>query len=356
MQCLFFEIMQSLPELLLGEATIETFSKLETLTLRDAQRANVFGITASNISNVIQTRFELFQTVYSDFLELCDQLKLAPLPIEMLWDLWLPLAIQLSQWRNQCQNQRLIQGFLGGQGVGKTTLTAILSFILKQLGCETVSLSIDDLYLPYRDRLELQKSDPRLVRRGPPGTHDIQLGLQVLHKFRQGEFPIEFPRFNKSAHGGAGDQTTPETIHNADIVLFEGWFVGVHPVDPMLFENAPAPILTDSDRQFARDMNDRLRDYLPLWEMLDRLIVLYVPDYQLSKQWRKQAEHKMIAEGKAGMSDAEIDEFVEYFWKALHPELFIERLVRDVDRVDLVIEIDSNHRPREVYRPTRYSI
>jgi D-glycerate 3-kinase len=269
---LFSEIMQSLSELLLGEATIETFSKLEALTLRDAQRESAFGITVSNVSSVIQTRFELFQTVYSDFVKWCDQLKLAPLPIEMLWNLWLPLAIQLLQWRNECQNQRLIQGFLGGQGVGKTTLTAILSLILKQLGCETVSLSIDDLYLPYRDRLELQKLDPRLVRRGPPGTHDIQLGLHVLQQFRQGKCPIKLPRFDKSTHDGAGDQTLPETIDQVDIVLFEGWFVGVRPVDPALFENAPAPILTDSDRQFARDMNDRLFAAVGDAQLLNRVV------------------------------------------------------------------------------------
>lgn len=344
--------MPSLLELLLGEASIETFSKLEVLTLEQSQRSNAFGITPQNVATLIRRRFELFQSVYLEFIQLCDRLKLSPLPIELLWEVWLPLAIQLSQWRDECQHQCLIQGFLGAQGVGKTTLTSILSLILKQLNCETVSLSIDDLYLPYRDRLELQKLDPRLIRRGPPGTHDIHLGLQVLQQFRRGEFPISVPRFDKSAHNGAGDRTLPEIINHADIVLFEGWFVGVQPIAPKLFETAPAPILRQCDRQFARDMNDRLREYLPLWERLDRLIVLYVPDYQLSKQWRKQAEHKMIASGKAGMSDAEIDEFVEYFWKALHPELFIKPLVCDRDRVDLVIEMNASHQIERIYSPS----
>jgi len=37
------------------------------------------------------------------------------------------------------------QGILGGQGTGKTTLAAMLSLILGQLGYHTLSLSLDDL-------------------------------------------------------------------------------------------------------------------------------------------------------------------------------------------------------------------
>ena len=339
----------SLVEILLGETTAETFSTLESLTLQESQRPTVFGIHSDNVARVVQERFELFHLVYPEFTLLCERLKLSPLPIELLWNFWLPLAIQISQWKQQCQHQCLIQGFLGGQGTGKTTLTLILTLILKQLSYEAVSLSIDDLYLSHRDRINLQKSDPRLVRRGPPGTHDVKLGLQVLQQFREGRFPIELPQFDKSLHHGSGDRISPKLINHADIVLFEGWFVGVHPINST-FENAPAPILTDSDCTFAQDMNEQLRNYLPLWELLDRLIVLYVPDYQLSKQWRRQAEHNMIAQGKTGMSDAEIDEFVEYFWKALHPELFIQPLVEDSHRTDLVIKIDADHQPTCIYQ------
>ncbi|MFM7614146.1 MAG: ATP-binding cassette domain-containing protein, partial [Synechococcales cyanobacterium] len=42
------------------------------------------------------------------------------------------------------------------------------------------------------------------------------------------------PRFDKSALCGMGDRTTPEIIDQVDIVLFEGWFVGVLPIDPVI--------------------------------------------------------------------------------------------------------------------------
>lgn len=337
---------QLLQDLIREKPINKIASSLANLALQDQQRSQAFGITAETIQPAIDFRIQLFKSTYPDFVELCHQLKFKTPLKETLWNLWLPLAIQIADWRKR-QTQPLIQGFLGGQGTGKTTLTAVLTLILNHLGYQTVSLSLDDLYLTYAARQLLQSQDPRLARRGPPGTHDLKLGLQVLTQLKQGNQTVDIPRFDKSQWNGAGDRTQSEVISNAEIVLFEGWFVGVRPINSALFVTAPAPILTAADRAFAHDMNVRLRNYLPLWQQIDRLIVLYVPDYRLSKQWRKQAEHQMIAQGKPGMSDAEIDEFVEYFWRSLHPELFITPLVQ---ACDLVIEINSDHSPGSVYR------
>jgi D-glycerate 3-kinase len=324
-------------------------AQLEAQILQDHTRANAFRITAENAKEATLLRTELFQEIYPEFLELCqNELKITSSVNETLWDLWLPLAIQIADWRKSQPNP-LILGFLGGQGTGKTTLTEILKLILKHLGYHTISFSLDDLYLTYDDRQRLQAQDPRIIHRGPPGTHDIPLGLQVLTQLKQGQ-PTQIPQFDKSLRQGAGDRIHPKPVSEVDIVLFEGWFVGVHPIHDKTFETAPDLIVTPSDRTFARDMNDRLHDYLPLWEQLDRLIVLYVPNYRLSKVWRKEAEHKMIAQGKSGLSDIEIDAFVKYFWRALHPKLFIEPLVSQSGFVDLVIEINPDHSPGAVRR------
>jgi len=315
--------------------------------LADEARARAFNITPDSAADVVRHKTDLF-------LSLLDELHTLPQKssvfLETLWNLWLPLAIQLST-EKQRLNRPLIQGILGGQGTGKTTLCQVLTLILGKMGYSTVSISLDDLYKTYADRQKLQKADPRLIWRGPPGTHDIDLGISVLDNLRASptselaavDHPkIEIPRFDKSAYGGAGDRTQPEIICGADIVLFEGWFVGVNPVaDRRLNEflaAAPFPISTEADCQFARDMNAKLHDYLPLWNRLDRLMVLYPQDYRLSQVWRNQAEREMMAQGKSGMSEAEINRFVEYFWKALHPELFMPSMLEG-DRVDLVIEI-----------------
>jgi D-glycerate 3-kinase len=275
-----------------------------------------------------------------------EQLGWQAYPPELLQNFWLPLAKQLVNWHEQAEGT-LIQGILGGQGTGKTTLAAILTQILKHTGLQVCQLSLDDLYKTYADRQQLKQIDPRLRWRGPPGTHDIDLGLEVLQQLKH-QRPAQVPRFNKSAWGGMGDRTTPETVNRADIVLFEGWFVGVRPIDPALFNHAPAPIATESDRAFARDMNTRLADYLPLWNLLDRLIVLLPSDYRLSQQWRRQAEQRMIATGHPGMTRTELDEFVEYFWRSLHPELFMTPF-RSNAQADWVIEISPEHRPIAIH-------
>jgi D-glycerate 3-kinase len=264
--------------------------------------------------------------------------------------LWLPVALDLATARNRL-NRTLVQGILGSQGTGKSTLCIILQNILSSLGFSVATLSIDDLYLTYAERQTLQKQDPRLVWRGPPGTHDISLGIKVIEQCLQEDnnSKILLPRFDKSAQSGAGDRfIEAEAIAKPDIFLFEGWFVGVQPIEESAFNNCPAPIITEQDRQFARDNNQRLQTYLPLWSKLDRLIVLHPEDYRLSKQWRKNAEHQMIAQGKLGMTDEEIDRFVKYFWKALHPELFIKPLT---STADLVVEIKSDRSLGRIYRP-----
>ncbi|MBE9103801.1 glycerate kinase [Nostoc cf. edaphicum LEGE 07299] len=318
--------------------------------LADALRAKAFGITPENVDEMIEKRSHLLKSVFPAFSEFC-QATLQVLPQEMLqvlWDLCLPLGIKLASQRQQL-GRPLIQGILGGQGTGKTTMSKILILILDHLGYRTVSLSLDDLYKTYSDRLLLTQQDPRLIWRGPPGTHDIDLGLNVLDQIRQSQNPVMLPRFDKSAFGGAGDRTTSEMVTDVDIVLFEGWFVGVRPINADVFDTAPPPIVTDEDKAFAREMNLRLHDYLPLWERLDSLIVLYPTDYRYSLEWRKQAEQQMIAAGKSGMSNAEIEQFVNYFWRSLHPELFIKPLVKDATVVDMVIEINGDRSFGKVY-------
>jgi D-glycerate 3-kinase len=319
--------------------------------LNDQLCADAFGTHTGNVQQQVQQRFELLKTTESDLHSLCQQLSLnLPDVLDTLWNLWLPLALQLGERRRNLQRP-FIQGILGGQGSGKTTLGAILTLLLYHLGYRTLSLSLDDLYKTYMERVQLREYDPRLVWRGPPGTHDVELGIRVLQHLKQatGE-PIAVPRFDKSLHNGAGDRATPEVVSKIDIVLFEGWFVGVRPIAPAQFDTAPEPIVTEGDRAFARDMNLRLQDYVPLWEQLDSLIVFYPTDYRFSKQWRKQAEQQMRAKGQPGMTDTDIDAFVEYFWKALHPQLFIAPLVTPSSLTDLVIEIDAEHRPGKVYR------
>ncbi|MGD1806342.1 glycerate kinase [Dapis sp. BLCC M126] len=333
----------------LGKKELEILANQELI---EQKRADVFNITSANVREVIMERALLFQSVITDY----DKFPLRDKhTLETLWKLWLPLGIKLANKR-QNLGCPLVQGILGAQGTGKTTLAKILVLILDKLGYKTISISIDDIYKTYTERQLLQEQDSRLIWRGPPGTHDVSLGIEILDKLRQSENQssdnlIAIPRFNKSLFHGAGDRIEPEMVSKIDIVLFEGWFVGVRPILEENFDFAPPPIITEVDKKFSRDMNKKLTEYSPLWNRLDSLIVLYPTDYRFSKQWRKKAEQQMIASGKSGMSDDEIEKFVDYFWKALHPELFIKPLIQNPELVDLVIEINSDHSLGNIYHP-----
>jgi D-glycerate 3-kinase len=269
-----------------------------------------------------------------------------------LWTVWLPLAAQLQDWRQLSPDVPLITGFLGGQGSGKTTLTALLKLLLELQGQRVLAWSLDDLYLPYIDRRALQARDPRLIGRGPPGTHDVALGRQILRQLQAGG-TAAIPRFDKSAHGGAGDRSGFATVGPVDFVLFEGWCVGARPVALGVLSQSqlPDPIRTAADRAFAQDMNLALHEYVSLWTMLDRLVVLQLQDYRWSRQWRQQAERQMRSPGLPGMDDRAVQQFVEYFWRSLHPELFITPLTQEPGWVDLVLEIGADQQPHRVYCP-----
>lgn len=271
-----------------------------------------------------------------------------------LWTVWLPLAAQLQDWRQLSPDAPQIIGFLGGQGSGKTTLTTLLKLLLELQGQRVLAWSLDDLYLPYADRLALQAQDPRLIWRGPPGTHDVALGRQILRQLQAGG-KAAIPRFDKSAQVGAGDRSGFETVGPVDFVLFEGWCVGARPValGVLAPSQLPDPIRTAADRAFAQDMNLALHEYVPLWAMLDRLVVLHLQDYRWSLPWRQQAERQMRSQGRAGMDDEAVQQFVEYFWTALHPELFVTPLTQEPGWVDWVIEIGADHQPARVYYPGR---
>ena len=344
----------------------------QRLLNKDLHRLNAGGI--AEIDTVISQRSQILKLAHREIAQVLEsqniQLETSLNLSVILWYYWIPLAQHLAD-QQQNIGRTLIQGLLGGQGTGKTTLGLVLKILLRHLSKTFLSISLDDLYKTYADRQKLRDRRPNLIWRGPPHTHDVNLGIQVLQQLRdrhpEHPQPINIPRFDKSLHHGAGDRLEPEISYGADIVLFEGWFVGLRPLPISAFRNFVPPILSESDREFALESNADLYDYLPLWDCLDSLIVFVPEDYQYSLQWRLEAEHKLIAAGKTGMSDREITQFVEYFWKALHPELFMppllgkyidkyskDRLLGDLinpnlsDRppIDLVIEISRSHLPR----------
>ncbi|MCR4305540.1 MAG: glycerate kinase [Candidatus Daviesbacteria bacterium] len=246
----------------------------------------------------------------------------------------------------------LIVGVSAIQGAGKTTQGEIMEILLSHLGYSLISLSIDDHYITHHELNELRKKDPRFIRRGV--THDIPLAVQNLKDLQvmTDGLEVKIPIYDKGAVHGDGDRVGWKTISKKpDFIFYDGWMLGARRVeDESVFESGLPGLDTPEHIQFAKDINKKLDEYLPLWRMIDFMNVLYVPDYQISLKWRDQAEGVLRKEGK-GMSPEEITEFVYYFWRSVHPAIQIKNLAHDIIYTHQVTVINDDHSVREILNP-----
>ncbi|BAC90539.1 hypothetical protein [Gloeobacter violaceus] len=161
--------------------------------LGEATRSDIWQAEATPI----ESRVELLTAGW-------PRLNAPPSALEAAWRLWVPLALDIDR---RCRSGTLFcQGILGPQGSGKSTLAGALTVLLAHLGRRAVDLSIDDLYLTAPERRRLRTERPALRWRGPPGTHDLALGVRTLEALRSGPAPFWLPRFDKAAGGGEGDR------------------------------------------------------------------------------------------------------------------------------------------------------
>ncbi len=262
---------------------------------------------------------------------------------------YLPFAqklIDLKKSKNS--NQGLIVGVSAIQGAGKTTQGEIMELLIQNLGFSSVSLSIDDHYLSHEQLNELREFDPRYIRRGV--THDIYLAienLKALQNMQDGQ-TVKVPRYDKGANNGDGDWVGwKEVTRKPAFIFYDGWMLGAKTVqDESIFESGLPALDSPEHIQFAKDINRKLTEYLPLWELIDFMNVLYVPNYETSLKWRDQAEEVLRTKGQ-GMSKEQIKEFVYYFWRSVHPAIQIKNLAQD-PQTNQVVVINDDHSIKEI--------
>lgn len=191
------------------------------------------------------------------------------------------------------EHRPLFVAIQGPQGSGKSYLATHLRSLLQEPphSLRVAVLSIDDLYFPHKDLVLLAASNSEnllLNGRGQPGTHDVDLGVQILSGLKTGSRTIELPRFDKSLHSGKGDRlpidgtgTLVVQPPQLDVVIFEGWCVGFHPIsDEELLSRWSG--VWESERQKlklgfdqvcrladVKTINDNLKQYLRLWSFFD---------------------------------------------------------------------------------------
>ncbi len=237
-----------------------------------------------------------------------------------------------------------VYGISGLQGSGKSTLAAQVAAEAGRRGLRCAVLSIDDFYLPRAERMRLAREvHPLLATRGPPGTHEVALAIGILDALRAGE-GAALPRFDKLADDRIPGTQWPR-VDGADLVLFEGWFLGTLAEDASVLD-APLNALErdeDGDGRWRRWCNRALADAYPaLWRRIDRLILLQAPSFEVVPGWRREAERALAAArpGMPSMDDAALDRFVQHYERTSRQAL---RTLPGI--ADRVVALDARRRP-----------
>ena len=259
-----------------------------------------------------------------------------------------PLLAEFSKRVDSPSKSPLIIGINGTQGSGKSTLADYLCTMLGELELNTVSLSLDDFYLTRAERQTLAETvHPLLKTRGVPGTHDIALALKTFKSLIEGSEKTLIPRFDKSTDDRHLEVDCDWVSGPVDIIIFEGWCVASKPQpDESLTE--PVNSLeqeSDKDGIWRNFVNRALAtDYQPLFESIDRLIMLRAPSFNTVFNWRLEQEQKMITRladrgdgDRSGiMSEIQIAEFIAHYQRITEHSL--EEMP---SRADHLFQLDS---------------
>lgn len=200
---------------------------------------------------------------------------------------------------SHCFSRPQIIGVQGCQGSGKSTLSEFLKIYVESAHAQQVEIcSLDDFYLTRHERRELSKIvHPLFATRGVPGTHDVELILQLFDDVAAGRC-FGAPLFEKLNDDRAAEDSWPRWTSSPPILIFEGWCVGIpaQAEDQLLTPVNALEELEDSDLIWRRYVNRKLQgDYKIINDRLDSLLVLQAPSFDCVFEWRRKQEQGMAA-------------------------------------------------------------
>lgn len=249
-------------------------------------------------------------------------------------------------------------------------------------------VSLDDLYLTHAQQQRLaQESGYSVWRtRGQFGTHDVELARDLFRDLRacnagadadaadtaESARPSErvaagtghagrevgIPRYDKSLHHGQGDRMpesewTRVVVVSGDaaaaaaaplnLVILEGWGVGFQALEDEALQRA-----YEAERDAAATgvrysrtashafreieaVNRALKEYNEAFmgaRHFDALVVLQAKDTEFVHQWRLQQEHAMWKAKGRGMTDQQVEEFVDRYYPSY--ELYLPRSIQGI--------------------------
>ena len=263
-----------------------------------------------------------------------------------LKNFYIPICEKIYQ--DYIRNKKIkIIGLTGGQGAGKSTITQIIKLILKhKYKLKVTYFSIDDFYKTLKERNKLSNNTHNLFKtRGVPGTHDTKLLKKTFSNLKKKNFkPVLIPVFDKSRDDRAPKRRWKKIYEQPNIIIFEGWCVGAKPQKNEALKK-PVNILEkkeDSKLIWRNKVNNELKnEYKKIFDKIDRLVFLKVPNFECVFKWRLLQEKKLqfTSRGKKIMSDIQVRKFIMYY------ERITMQMLKDLtSNAYAVLYLDKKHR------------
>ncbi len=262
--------------------------------------------------------------------------------------------LPLSNWiyKQYIKDKKIkIIGLSGGQGTGKSTVTGILEFILKNVyGLNTCIFSIDDFYKTKSQRKKMSKNiHPLFSTRGVPGTHDVLLINKKIRELKKKRFKqVLLPRFDKSTDDRHKKDKWAKIKKSPQIIIFEGWCVGAKHQKYSLLKKPLNSIERkhDAELKWRKKVNYYLKNnYKNLFNKIDKLIYLKAPSYDYVFKWRllQEKKLKLTSKNKNTMSKSQIREFIMFY------ERITRQMMIDFKYIsDLTVFLDKDHRSKKI--------
>jgi len=264
--------------------------------------------------------------------------------------------IPVSFWISKRVNKKkpLIIGLAGGQGSGKTTISSILTLILKKyFKLNVFKVSIDDFYKTRKDRKSLSKNKHSLLMtRGVPGTHDVDLMLNFFKKIKDKNFKsLQIPTFDKAIDDRRQKSFWDKIKTKPDIVIFEGWCVGARPQSSSQLEKPINSLekVYDQGAKWRNHVNDQLKTkYKILFKQLDELLYLKAKNFSLLREWRLKQERKLSVQTKNKknikiMSSGDVINFMQTYQR------ITQQMFKDaIKSSSVIMNLNSNHQIEKI--------
>ena len=264
--------------------------------------------------------------------------------------------IPISFWiaKKVDKKRSYIVGLSGGQGSGKTTISSIISIILrKYFKLNVFTISIDDFYKTRKERFLLSKRiHPLLMTRGVPGTHDINMMLDFFKRVKGKKFrSFKLPKFDKAIDERYNKKLWYSLKKRPDVIIFEGWCVGAKAEKNSTLKKSVNSLEKFKDKKLTwrRYVNKQLKSkYKQLYDQLNCLLYIKSNNFSLLRKWRIKQEKKLMLKNKRSnnfkiMSDKEVINFMRTYQRVT------QNMFKYVPKyASIILNLNSNHQIKSV--------